>query len=94
MPKVRVKTLGALYTLLGRMEHLVELEGNATVRDVISKLVEQYPKLGEEILDESGELREDHRVLLNGRDITHLKGLDTKVVDGDNLAIIPPVGGG
>ncbi len=94
MPVVRVKTLGSLYTLLGKMEHEVEVGDGADVWAVLEKLMEMYPVLRREILDEEGRLREDHRVLLNGRDITHLDGVKSRVVDGDRIAIIPPVGGG
>jgi len=47
-------------------------------------------------LYESGskKLRETVNVLVNGRGINLLSGLDTKLKDGDVVAIFPPVSGG
>ena len=33
-------------------------------------------------------------ILLNGKNIVHLKGRKTKLKDGDVVSIFPPVGGG
>lgn len=33
-------------------------------------------------------------VIVNGRNIHHLQGLDTPLADGDEIAIMPPVMGG
>lgn len=32
--------------------------------------------------------------LVNGRDITHLQGLDTPVGKDDVISLFPPIGGG
>jgi molybdopterin synthase sulfur carrier subunit len=34
------------------------------------------------------------KVLVNGMDIESLNGMETKLKDGDEVAIIPPVAGG
>lgn len=33
-------------------------------------------------------------VMLNGRDITFLAGLDTTLSDGDSVIVVPPIAGG
>lgn len=67
-----------------------------TVRTVIEKLIEQYGKdLKEYVYDyKSGDVKGFLQFLINGRSASTIKGLDTKLADGDVLAIIPPVGGG
>jgi len=42
----------------------------------------------------TGEVKSFLQFLINGRSASALDGLDTKLEDGDVLAIIPPVGGG
>ena len=65
-----------------------------TVADVIRELVRRKPALQGHILNDEGHLLPHVNVFLNGRDIRHLKGLETRV-DGDaELFIFPPVAGG
>jgi molybdopterin synthase sulfur carrier subunit len=65
-----------------------------TIAAVIRDLVRRKPALQGHILDDEGSLLPHVNVFLNGRDIHHLKGLETPV-DGDaELFIFPPVAGG
>ena len=73
----------------------VELAGPpATVGGVIERLVSEYPDLKEKILDEAGAVRRFVAVMLDGRDIRHLDGLDTRVSAASDMDIFPPVAGG
>ena len=67
--------------------------GCSTVREVIDHLIAQYPDLHGRLLDEDG-VRQYVAVMVDGRDIRHLDGLDTAVVAGSELDIFPPVAGG
>lgn len=69
-----------------------DVQDGATVGDVLHALDEEYAEF--EVFDESGDLREYLSILVNGRDITHLEGLDTPLEDGDKLSLFPPVAGG
>ena len=71
----------------------------AAVGDVAALLDELVRRFGEKItgqLYESGskKLRETVNVLVNGHGINLLSGIDTKLKDGDVVAIFPPVSGG
>jgi molybdopterin synthase sulfur carrier subunit len=66
----------------------------ATVRHVLTDLTARYPVLKEWMWDENGCLAEHVHVLLNGRDVHYLNGLDTPVRPQDGVDIFPPVGGG
>jgi molybdopterin synthase sulfur carrier subunit len=66
----------------------------ATVGEVFTKLVAQYPGLRGNLLDESGGLHKFVNVYKDDDDIRYLDGLDTKVGDGDVLSILPAVAGG
>jgi MoaD family protein len=95
--KVSVKFFTFLRELVGKREEIVELSGReVTVKDLLECLAERY---GEDfcgyVFDPvSGKLREHLQLLVNGRNVISLKGLSTKLKDGDVFAIIPPVGGG
>ena len=71
----------------------VEVDG-ATVGEVFAKLIEQYPGLRGNLLDDSGGLHKFVNVYKDDDDIRYLDGLDTKVGDGDVLSILPAVAGG
>ena len=71
----------------------VSVEG-ATVGEVFTVLVEQYPNLRGNLLDDAGGLHKFVNVYKEDDDIRYLDGLDTKLSDGDVLSILPAVAGG
>ena len=66
----------------------------ATVGEVFQALVERYPGLRGNLLDDGGSLHKFVNVYKNDDDIRYLDQLDTKVEAGDVLSIIPAVAGG
>ena len=66
----------------------------ATVGEVFTALVERYPGLRGNLLDDSGALHKFVNVYKDDDDIRYLDGLDTKLTDGDVLSILPAVAGG
>jgi molybdopterin synthase sulfur carrier subunit len=73
----------------------VEAGAGDTFGDAFEQLLEAYPELEAEVLDEDGEIRDHIRVLRNERDpfVTD-EGHDTVLEAGDDLALFPPVSGG
>jgi molybdopterin converting factor small subunit len=69
----------------------VEIGGDGVpLRD----LLDQFGHRGDEYLDTPGTARR-LVILVNGRHTSHLPdGLDTVLMDGDQVAIFPPVAGG
>jgi molybdopterin synthase sulfur carrier subunit len=66
----------------------------ATVGEVFTSLVEQYPGLRGNLLADDGSLHKFVNVYKDDDDIRYLDGLDTKLADGDVLSILPAVAGG
>ncbi|MGQ4913258.1 MAG: ubiquitin-like small modifier protein 1 [Candidatus Asgardarchaeia archaeon] len=91
---IRVKFFAALWEITGEKE--VELNGtNMTVRELLQKLIERYgEKFKKEIMDNDDKVKDHYVILVNGRNIVFLDGVNTKVKDGDLISIFPPVGGG
>ncbi len=92
--KLRVKFLASLSELTGVLKTEVEVPDGVTVRKLIDILAERYGKLREELLDEKGDLRPMYNILVNGRAIEWLSGLETQLKDGDEVVFIPPAAGG
>ncbi|NVM31369.1 MAG: MoaD family protein [Candidatus Helarchaeota archaeon] len=93
MSSVTLKLLALFHHQVGLRE--VSYEGN-TVGDVISKFIDEYRDKLDKVLynPESKTLQKYILVLLNGRNIVFLDGFDTKLEDGDVIAISPPIAGG
>ena len=79
--------------LFGGQEKEVELESGANIQDLLNLLCDSR-QCHQKIFDHSGELRPYIKILKEGRFIEFLNGLQTKLADGDVVAMFPPVGGG
>ena len=66
----------------------------STVGEVLTALDGAHPGFGERLYDDAGKLRRFVNVFLDDEDIRFLDGLDTKVVDGAVVSIVPAVAGG
>jgi molybdopterin synthase sulfur carrier subunit len=74
-------------------ERQVKVEG-ATVAAVIDSLDQRFPGLKGELVDDAGQVRQFVNIYVNDEDVRYLDRLQTKVGDGDSVAILPAVAGG
>jgi molybdopterin synthase sulfur carrier subunit len=95
---MRVRVYASLRDLLGTSSIDMPLEtpqgGVSTVGQVLERLTARYPALDEKLWGADHNLAGYITVLLNGRSIAYLQGVDTSVADDDVIALFPPVGGG
>lgn len=91
---MRVKAYATLRDLLGGSQFDVPVSGRATVGQALQQFVRAHPDLETKLWDEHGKLTGYVTVLLNGRSIEYLAGLETVVEDADTISLFPPVGGG
>lgn len=91
--RVVVKTFGLIYDLTGEMEFTLSVDKDSSIGDIINIMFERYPGLKDIMLDEDGRIKSYYRILLNGRDVEHIEGMDTHVGDGDVIAFLSPAGG-
>lgn len=62
--------------------------------DVVNALIAEYPGLETNLVDDEGGIRKFVNVYVNDEDIRFIDKLETTVVDGDEVAILPAVAGG
>lgn len=94
--QVSVRFFTMLREITGKREQTLAFTKTATVDTVLKALAKEYGRhFTEYVYDgKTGETKGFLQFLLNGRSITTPNLLETKLSDGDVLAIIPPVGGG
>ena len=66
----------------------------ATVRDALDELERRYPALYRSVCDETGAVRRHVNLFVNTSHIRDRDGLDTVLVPGDEVMIVPAVSGG
>ena len=93
--KVEVKFFTSLREITGKKTDEIQLENAITVEELLTLLSYKYGKnFREYIYDKKGKVQGFLSFLVNGKNINILEGFDTKLKQGDNIAILPPVGGG
>jgi len=71
----------------------VEIEADA-ISDLLDSLVRRYPDLNDHLLDQQGEVQRFINIYVNKEEIHALRGKDTELHEGDEIAIIPAMAGG
>ncbi|MBS7640121.1 MAG: MoaD/ThiS family protein [Candidatus Bathyarchaeia archaeon] len=95
--RVRVKVLGVLRRALGKDELVVDMnaKGDLRLKDIVDEVLREAASLRDILLDpELKDPRPNTIILLNGREINLLGGLDAIVRDGDEIVFIPVIHGG
>lgn len=87
--EVRIPTILRPFT---KDQKVVSATGS-TLFEAIANLDEQYPGIGERLL-ENGALRRFINVYVNDEDVRFSGGLDTALKSGDSITILPAVAGG
>ncbi len=96
MIKVKVYTILTLKKVIGQREFEVSLAPGSTVKDLLSWMLNKW---GDELSPHlfrpgSDSLLPHIRLMVNGRSIEFLKGMETILQDGDEFLMLPLVSGG
>lgn len=92
-----MKTLKLMATLrdwVGDKVLDVPFEDGRTVRDLIDAIGQVNPELKAKMVDDNGDLNGVVHILVSGRNILWLDGMDTVIEADDQVALIPPAAGG
>ena len=91
--KVTVKFFAPFRELFGAKESEMELKGAPDVQELLNLLCDSDERR-DKIFDQFGELSSYVMILKNRQPIQILDGVRTKLEEGDEIAIFPPVSGG
>ncbi len=94
--KVRVKFFAAIRELAAVKDETIDLQSNTAVRELIQVLCQRHGgDFTEYVIDpNTGAPRSHLQILVDGKNLSSLEGLETRLSDGDEVALMPPVGGG
>ena len=96
MPDVKVRSIALIRTLLGSERMDLSMPEGATVADVLARLTEiGCPTLAAYLVEpKEKSAHAPLRIMINGRDITVLRGRDTVIAEGDDMLVFIPIAGG
>ena len=93
---VEVKFLGIFQRLSGKKRFKLKLEEPATVRKLVMNLTETFSSEFKQVLVDSqlGDPRPNALILVGGKEVSVLQGLETEVRDSEEIVLVPVVHGG
>jgi len=95
MVSLIVKFIGALRHLSGKTQFTIDFQDDISIKQLIDTITQQLPALKHTFSDqELNDSRSNSLILVNGREISVLNGLETKLCDGDEIVFVPVVHGG
>ena len=72
----------------------IELDENSTILDSINKLDDIYSGISAKIIDKNNSLHNFVNIFMDGEDVRYMQGVDTKLIPGSEISIVPAVAGG
>ena len=92
---ITVKFLGVLRHISGAGELALNIKGTLSIKELMNEIVREVPALKPSLTHQQPEdLRSNTLMLVNGNEISALKGLETNLKDGDEIVFVPVVHGG
>jgi sulfur-carrier protein len=89
---MKVKFFAFIRDYTGSKE--ISTESCPTLREFLDKLCSRYGMRFREKIFAGDRLSEDIIIMVNGRHIEHLNGMDTHLEENDEISIFPRVAGG
>lgn len=74
-------------------DRTVEVEGK-TLEECINNLEEKFNGIKKRLINDDGEINKFINFYINGDDVRHLEGLETKIEPGSSIDIVPAMAGG
>jgi len=93
--EVTVRFVGVFRSISGEKELTIKFRETSTVKTAIMKIIKELPGLKRALIDPRLEdPRPNTLILLNGREISVLNGLETVLKDEDEVVFVPVLHGG
>jgi MoaD family protein len=87
--RVKVEFIGVLREVAGTNEITLDLEDNATLKDVMEKLADKYGRGLETRILEENRVSDDALVIINGKSIRSTDVSSIAMRNGDEIALAP-----
>jgi molybdopterin converting factor small subunit len=87
---VTVKFIGAFRSMSGKSRLALKFEKTSSLRETLNEIIEKAPGLKQALSDPKSRML----ILINGKEISVLKGLDTLLKDEDEVVFVPVLHGG
>jgi molybdopterin synthase sulfur carrier subunit len=92
---ITVKFIGALRHISGAEGLALDYMEGTSVRALLNEITKEAPELKRSLIDQQLEdPRPNALILVNGKEISVLNGLETTLNDGDEIVFVPVVHGG
>ena len=91
---MRVRLYATLRPIAGSAVVELHTHPGATFQALLDELVTRWPAMKRELFDREGKLSTGIHILLDGRDIRYMGGLEMPIPAEGEIRIFPPVGGG
>jgi len=88
-----VRFFATIRTYTGETERRLD-DAPATLRELLTALAVRYGTLFRRAAFAGEDLNPEIIILVNGRNVLYLRGLDTALSQGDEVSIFPMVAGG
>jgi molybdopterin synthase sulfur carrier subunit len=87
---VTARFIGAFRTISGKSKFSVKFDKTVRLREAVIKIVEDLPRFKHALIDpELDDPRPNALILVNGKEISVLNGLETLLKDGDEVVFVP-----
>ncbi len=95
--KVKVEYIGHVKNITGnKKEEELEAKDDSSVADLLNVLTKQYSEPFKKAIYEpkGADVKPNYIVTVNGYLLNQLQGMETRLKNGDRVAILPVVSGG
>ncbi|MCR4402564.1 MAG: MoaD/ThiS family protein [Firmicutes bacterium] len=92
---MRVRLFFFLRDAAGQDEVTIPADAAPCLRELVRVLSERFgERFSRQLVTETGEIRNDVNILVNGRNVQFLSGADTQLKDEDTVSFLSAVAGG
>ncbi|MDP6101070.1 MAG: MoaD family protein [Dehalococcoidia bacterium] len=89
---VEVRVPSLLRGLVGGVKS-IQTSG-PTIGLALDDIEARFPGFKERVIDPNGAIKQFVSIFINGEDVRYIQSLDTPLLDGDQVSILPAVAGG
>jgi len=87
---VTIRFFGVFRSITGKSKLAIKFKDAVLLKEVIKEIVEEMPRLKRALIDpELEDPRPNTLIMVDGKEISVLNGLETMLKDGDEVVFIP-----